>query len=69
MANGIVEGNTRIQLRWNHREKLDQIRDRFSCADWHSMWAFHKLKRFVEYRSEERAAFVDTVHPGNTSQR
>jgi transposase len=33
------------------------------------MWAFHKLKRFVEYSSEERAAFVDTVHPGNTSQR
>ncbi|WP_048075048.1 zinc ribbon domain-containing protein [Haloquadratum walsbyi] len=50
-------------------EKLDGIRDRLPYADWHSLWAFRKLKQFVEHKPEEHSVFVDMMNPQNTSKR
>jgi hypothetical protein len=46
----------------------DGIRDRFH-TDWHSQWAFHKLKQCVEYEAEQQGVFIDAVNPKNTSKR
>ncbi|ERG95513.1 MAG: transposase [Haloquadratum walsbyi J07HQW2] len=52
-------------------EELDRIgiRERLPHADWHAMWACHKLKQCVEYETEERGVFMDTVTPKNSSKR
>jgi IS605 OrfB family transposase len=69
VANGIIEEALEHECDGIIFEKLDGIRDRLPYADWHSMWAFRKLKRFVEYKAEEQGVFVDTVNPKNTSKR
>ncbi len=69
VANGIVEEALEHECDGIVFEKLDGIRDRLPSADWHSKWAFRKLKDFVEYNPEEDGMFVDTVNPKNTSKR
>ena len=69
VANEIVEEALEHECDSIIFEKLDGIRDRLPYADWHSMWAFRKLKQFVEYKAEEKGVFVDTVNPKNTSKR
>ena len=68
VANGIVHEAVEHDCDGIIFEKLDGIRDRLPYADWHSMWAFRKLKQFVEYKAEEQGVFVDTVNPKNTSK-
>jgi putative transposase len=69
VANGIVEEAIEYDCDGIIFEKLDGIREDLPEAEWHSMWAFRKLKQFVEYKAEERGLFVDTVNPKNTSKR
>ena len=69
VANGIVEEAIEHNCDGIIFEKLDGFRDRLPEADWHSIWAFRKLKNFVKYKAEERGLFVDTVNPENTSKR
>jgi IS605 OrfB family transposase len=69
IANGIVEEAIEYDCNGIIFEKLDGIRDNLPEADWHSKWAFRKLKNFVTYRAEYRGLFVDTVNPKNTSKR
>jgi putative transposase len=69
VANGIVEEAIEYDCDGIIFEKLDGVREDLPEADWHSMWAFRKLKKFVEYKAEERGLFVDTVNPKNTSKR
>ena len=69
VANGIVQEAIEYDCDGIIFEKLDGIRKELPEADWHSMWAFRKLKKFVEYKAEERGLFVDTVNPKNTSKR
>jgi transposase, IS605 OrfB family, central region len=69
VANGIVREALEYDCDGIIFEKLDEIRDDLPYADWHSTWAFRKLKRFVEYKAEEEGVLVDTVNPKNTSKR
>ena len=69
VANGIVEEALEHDCNGIIFEKLDGIREDLPEADWHSKWAFRKLKSFVEYKAEEQGLFVDTVNPKNTSKR
>jgi IS605 OrfB family transposase len=69
VANGIVDEALEHECNGIIFEKLDEIRDDLPYADWHSKWAFRKLKQFVEYKAEEQGVFVDTVNPKNTSKR
>ncbi|WP_303704136.1 transposase [Haloquadratum walsbyi] len=69
VASGIVEEAVAYECDGIVFEDLDGIRDRLQYADWHSKWAFRKLKQCVEYKTEERDVFVNTVNPKNTSKR
>ena len=69
VASGIVDEALEYGCDGIIFEKLDGIRDDLPYADWHSQWAFRKLKQFVEYKAEEKGVFVDTVNPKNTSKR
>ena len=69
VASGIVEEALEYDCDGIIFEKLDGIRDDLPYADWHSMWAFRKLKQYVVYKAKEEDVFVDTVNPKNTSKR
>ena len=69
VANGIIEEALEHGCDGIIFEDLDGIRERLREADWHSMWAFRKLKQYVEYKAEVKELFVDKVNPKNTSKR
>lgn len=69
VANGIVEEALEHGCVGIVFEKLDDIREQLPEADWHSDWAFRKLKAYVEYKAEIEGLFVDTTSPRNTSKR
>lgn len=69
VANGIVDEALEHECAGIIFEDLEGIRERLPEADWHSQWAFRRLKRYVEYRAEMEGLFVDTVDPKNTSKR
>ena len=50
-------------------EDLTDIRDRLPHAEWHHLWAFRRLREYVEYKAPERGVAVETVKPNHTSQR
>jgi transposase len=71
VANGIIEEALEHDCDGIIFEKLDGIRDRYPSADWHSKWAFCKLKRFGKYKtvSMDTDTDTDTANPKNTSKR
>lgn len=69
VANGIVEEALEHNCAGIVLEDLTDIREELPFAQWHSEWAFRKLKSFVEYKAEYEGLFVDTIDPRNTSKR
>lgn len=69
VANGIVDEALEHDCAGIILEDLSDIREDLPFAQWHSEWAFRKLKDFVEYKAEYEGLFVDTLNPRNTSKR
>jgi len=69
VANGIVEEALDHDCAGIILEDLSKIRDDLPEAQWHSEWAFRKLRDYVEYKAEYEGLFVDTIDPRNTSKR
>lgn len=69
VANGIVEEALKHGCDGIVFEKLNDIREGLPEANWHSEWAFRKLKEYVGYKAELEGVFVDTTSPRNTSTR
>lgn len=68
-VNGIVEEAMEDDCDGIVFENLKDIREQLPEADWHSEWAFPKLKDYVEYKAELGGLFIDTANPRDTSKR
>ena len=69
VANRIVEEALDHDCAGIVLEDLSEIREDLPFAQWHSEWAFRKLRECVEYKAEYEGLFVDTIDPRNTSKR
>ena len=69
VANGIVDEALEHDCAGIILEDLSDIREDLPFAQWHSEWAFRKLKDFVEHKAEYEGLFMDTIDPRNTSKR
>lgn len=69
VTNGIVEEALEHDCDGIVFEDLDGIREDLRDAEWHSVWAFSTLKKYVEYKAEVEGVFVDVVNPKDTSKR
>jgi IS605 OrfB family transposase len=69
VSNGIVEEALEHDCDGIIFEELDEIRADLPEADWHSEWAFRKLKDSVAHKAEYEGLFVDVTNTRNTSRR
>ncbi|PSP99657.1 transposase [Halobacteriales archaeon QS_4_70_19] len=50
-------------------EDLTGIRERLPHAQWHHVWAFRRLYKYVSYKAPEQDISVEQVEPNHTSTR
>lgn len=69
VANDIVTEALETDCSTSVFEKFDGIRECLSGAEWHHLWAFRRLYKYVAYKAPERGVSVEQVTPNHTSQR